>query len=390
LELKVISETNYKESMELSSYAFQYSISDSDIQTVKERLRNHHVVGMWDHEQLAAKLHIIPLSVVINKEQWKMGGIAGVATFPEYRRMGLVKQLIAYSLQAMRRNDQIVSLLHPFDIFFYRKYGWEVFTDFKKVKLEKHHLKIIQPIKGKVIRMSSENHQFDVETVYHSYCQGFNGMLFRDQNVWKSKVKNDNQVAIYYGDQGDPLGYILYKVRDRLMEVQEFVCLLHEARTQLWNFICQHDSMVDSVNMLMSTHENFPYFLNEPNLKIEISPYFMARIVDAEKCLEKFKFNYNEGSVFIHLDDNYASWNNVTFMIGPTGVKVYKAKDGSFCQHNPKRGLSMNINTLSAILFGYKRPLELYEMDYIVGKKEEVLLLENKIPNTKGFFYDFF
>lgn len=42
------------------------------------------------------------------------------------------------------------------------------------------------------------------------------------------------------------------------------------------------------------------------------------------------------------------------------------------------------------MLFGYKRPLELYEMDHILGSEEEVKTLEQLIPLHRPFIYDFF
>lgn len=390
MKFRELTEEDYKESMGLSSYAFQYTISDEDIPKVKERIQDHHLVGFWDEERLAAKLHIIPLSVMINQEPWKMGGIAGVATYPEYRRMGLVKQLIAYSLKRMKDEDQIVSLLHPFNIAFYRKYGWEIFTDNKKIEIENSQLKMIQPIKGHIKRFTKDTHHPDITTVYQMYSHRFNGLLVRDEKWWRNNVYSNNQIAVYYDEQLQAKGYLLFNVKERVMDIQEIVCLNQEARVQLWNFICQHDSMVDKVKLLLSVHENFPYFLNEPKLKIEISPYFMARVVDAEKCLEKYTFNQTNESVFIHLEDEYGDWNNGTYQIMQKGIKLFKAKEGSHCQHPPKRGLSMDINTLTAILFGYKRPIELFDMDYIKGNIEEVQELDNKIPRVNGYFYDFF
>ena len=70
-------------------------------------------------------------------QEWKMGGIAGVATYPEYRRNGYVKKLLIQALEKMRNDQQIVSLLHPFDIGFYRKFGWEVFTENKKMLIDR-------------------------------------------------------------------------------------------------------------------------------------------------------------------------------------------------------------------------------------------------------------
>ncbi len=52
-----------------------------------------------------------------------MGGVAGVATYPEYRRSGYVKELLQHSLQTMKKDGYTVSMLHPFAVSFYRKYG---------------------------------------------------------------------------------------------------------------------------------------------------------------------------------------------------------------------------------------------------------------------------
>jgi predicted acetyltransferase len=116
----------------------------------------------------------------------------------------------------------------------------------------------------------------------------------------------------------------------------------------------------------------------------------MARIVDAEECLKRYVFHQGAESVFIHLEDDIAPWNNGSYLIGGTEVKVFKEKPGSTCTHHPKKGISLNINTLTAILFGYKRPNELFELGYIQGNSSEVDKLEHIIPYMKPFFYDFF
>ncbi|MFL6558327.1 MAG: sterol carrier protein domain-containing protein, partial [Bacillus sp. (in: firmicutes)] len=71
-------------------------------------------------------------------------------------------------------------------------------------------------------------------------------------------------------------------------------------------------------------------------------------------------------------------------------IKVFKEKNGGQCVHPPKKGIRLNINSLSAILFGYKRPMELYEIGYLKGSKPEIELLEKTIPPMKSSFFDFF
>ena len=69
---------------------------------------------------------------------------------------------------------------------------------------------------------------------------------------------------------------------------------------------------------------------------------------------------------------------------------MFKEKTGGQCVHPPKKGIRLNINSLSAILFGYKRPMELFEMGYLKGSKPEIELFEKKVPALKSSFIDFF
>jgi predicted acetyltransferase len=391
LLIREVTENDYQDAIKLSEYAFQYQVPEDSLPTRKERLKKHKILGIWDENTLAAKLHIIPLSIYMKGDEWKMGGVAGVATFPEYRRNGYVKSLMVESLKRMRDEDQIVSMLGPFDIGFYRKFGWETLTDKKKVTIEKSHLKFLRAQQGVIKRYTIDTHHEDIERLYEQYCTQHTGMLKRDAAWWKDHVyEDDSHIAVYYQAENKALGYMLYSVKDKKMEVQELVALEQEARLGLWNFICQHDSMVNTVTIELSDHDPFLYFLPQPDVKQEVSPYFMARVVDAEECFKKFPFLQGEESLFLHLEDEHAPWNNGSYLIKDGVVKAFKEKEGSHCVHPPKKGIQLNINSLSAILFGYKRPMELFELGYLKGSKSEIELFEKKMPLSKSAIFDFF
>lgn len=340
--VREVTEDDYIDSMKLSMYAFQYKISETDVPARIEGLKNHKILGIWDEDILAAKLHIIPLTIFMKDVEWKMGGIAGVATYPEYRRNGYVKSLMIDSLKHMRNNDQIVSLLHPFDISFYRKYGWEILSEMKKITIEKMDLKFREPQQCLIRRFTKETHNEDIEKIYQQFCTQYTGMLKRETNWWKQHVYDkDSQVSVYYHTDKEAMGYMLYHVKERKMEVQELVALDHEARIGLWNFICQHDSMVETVTIHLSSQDPFPYFLPQPNVKIELHPYFMARVVDVEECLRRFPFLHENESLFLHLEDSHAPWNNGSYLLGKGEIKVFKEKNGGQCVHPPKKGIRL-------------------------------------------------
>jgi predicted acetyltransferase len=392
LDIKVLQEEHYLESMNLSMYAFQYQVPASDIPKRLETLKKHRLLGIFEGEELASKLHILSLKVKLGEHEWKMGGIAGVATYPEHRRKGHVNALMRRALEEMNQEGNIVSFLHPFQIDFYRRFGWEIISDNRKVTVEKIDLKPVGSQPGKVKRHTEKGHTIDIERVYEQYAAMHSAMLARDSEWWRTSIYGAQTAAVYYDSKNEATGYLLYEIKDNVMKVEEYVSLSHEARKGLWNFICQHDSMVDRVEVLLSVHDPFPYFLKEPKLKTEIYPYFMGRIVNAEKALSSYPFNTSTGAknVFLHLDDAAAPWNTGTYIIGQEGIVFHPVKEGSTCVTAPKRGLHLNINSLTAILFGYKRPLELFELELLKGDIEEVKELEQAIPAFKPFFYDFF
>ncbi|PLR87315.1 GNAT family N-acetyltransferase [Bacillus sp. V33-4] len=390
MEIRKMTEQDLTYSLKLSMYAFQYELPDSDIPARIDKIKHHDVFGIWDGTQLTAKLNIIPFKVIIQNKEWSMGGIAGVATYPEYRRRGYVKALIVHALQQMREQNQIISFLHPFDIAFYRKFGWEILTERKKVMIEKKDLHMAGAISGSIMRFKKDTHHKDIENVYAEYAKQYSGMLSRTKEWWLDNVYRDSSAAVFYDNEHVPKGYILYSVKNNILNVQEMAALDYEARVNLWNFICQHDSMVDSVNIVLPVNDPFPYYLKQPNVKTEVFPYFMARVVDAEKCLESFAFLQTSENVFLHVSDEYADWNNGSYLISEAGVTAYKEKQGSHCAHPPKRGITMNINALSAILTGFQRPKELFQLGHLTGSEKEIDDLEKKIPVQTTFIYDFF
>ncbi|RVU64622.1 GNAT family N-acetyltransferase [Bacillus thuringiensis] len=380
-----LKEDKFKEALRLSEYAFQYKVDEDRLQQQITKMKeSHEVYGIMEGENLAAKLHLIPFHIYIGKEKFKMGGVAGVATYPEYRRSGYVKELLQHSLQTMKKDGYTVSMLHPFAVSFYRKYGWELCANLLVCHMTKSDLVMKKQVNGTVKRFNKENHQEEVEKLYETFAERFSGMLVRNEKWWLQAVYDDLTLAIYYDENQTAAGYMLYKIENYKMTVEEFVPLHNEARNGLWNFICQHDSMIKDLEMTVSENEPLLYTLQEPRVKTEIKPYFMGRIVDVEQFLKQYELNWNnvQQEVILHITDSFAQWNNITVRIANHEITII--------EEPIDKGIKLDINALSTILFGYKRPLELNELELISGSEEEIRAFENVVPVRKPFIYDFF
>ncbi|WP_144513163.1 GNAT family N-acetyltransferase [Bacillus mycoides] len=381
-----LKEDKFREALRLSEYAFQYKANEEWIEQKIARMKeSHQIYGIMEGEELAAKLHLIPFHIYIGKEKFKMGGVAGVATYPEHRRSGYVKELLQHSLQTMKRDGYSVSMLHPFAVSFYRKYGWELCANRIVCQMTKSDLIIKKQVNGTVKRFSKDNHPEEVENLYETFAERFSGMLVRGRKWWLQAVYHDLTLAVYYDENKTVAGYILYKIENSKMKVEEFVPLHNEARIGLWNFICQHDSMIKDLEMILSEKEPLLYTLQEPRVKAELKPYFMGRIVDVEQFLNQYEFNWNSAQqeVILQITDSFAPWNNVTVKLANHEVTIIN-------EETLHKGIRLDITALSTIMFGYKRPLELKELELISGSEEEIRVFENLVPVREAFIYDFF
>ncbi|MDT8859551.1 GNAT family N-acetyltransferase [Alkalihalobacillus sp. MEB130] len=383
-----IGEEKYEEAVRLSEYAFQYTVAEEQVQErIEQMKKHHHLIGIVEEDQLIAKLHFLPLEIFLNGKKIKMGGIAGVATYPEYRRNGYVKGMLTHILKSMREDGYTISMLHPFSVAFYRKFGWELFTDQLTVTMKNTDLKFQQEASEKVQRYSNSVAVSELKAIYEQYGKKFNGMLVRSDDWWKKIVK-DKHVAIYTNQAKQLNGYFTYVVKDKKMKVEEFVALNGEARRGLWNYICQHDSMIDELEMILEEREPLLFSLDEPRVKRELTPYFMTRIVDVEAFLHQYRFNWQDDEeTVLQITDAYAPWNNQTFLLKDGEITVMNKS-----QREEKRAstLCLSINALAAILFGYKRPENLMEIGEVSGDDAAIDAFEKLVPHESPFFYDFF
>jgi predicted acetyltransferase len=384
------------ESIKLSSFAFQFSLTPELLERRRKSLKPENVWGCFIDGKLAAKVGVHPMQIWLNGRLAPMGGIAGVASWPEYRRQGLIRQLLLRALRAMREEGFAISFLHPFSIPFYRKFGWEVVSN--AVLLE------LPPAKcggfatrGNMRRIERPLEELDLlNRLRRSYASRFNGMNERDGSWWEERVLTDERYCfVYESATGEPQGYIVFTLRDRLMNVAEWVYLSREAREGMLNFIANHDSMADKVQIKVSAGDRLPFLLGDPRFAQTRMPHVMGRIVDVRLLAGEFAFRPAGGPTRLKLRifDESAPWNEGEFLLeidadGRGRMEPISEADGAGAADVPF--LECHIRALSAALLGDVRPVQLYEDGLFAGDASAAEALEARIPAMPVNLIDFF
>lgn len=398
-QMRQLKEGDLEQFNALLRYAFQVTTDElvksgweeNEIKYAKTPiLSGAYVLGWFHNERLASQIVIYPMEVNIHDCIYKMGGITGVTTYPEYSGRGLVHSLMLKGLEYMREQKQSISYLYPYSIPFYRKKGWEIVSDRLTFTIKDTQLPKYCKVPGMVERLDLDHEDF--RNVYEYFAIQRHGALIRDELAWDEYFRWDNDdmiAAVYYNEDHKPIGYVVYSIENEIFNIKEMIYLNQEANHGLWNYISAHFSMINEVRGANYTGEPLAFLLDDSEITETIEPYIMARIVDVEEFISQYPFQETPENLRIHFEiqDGEAPWNNGTFALYWENEKT--------CCERVEEGLMVNrvkldIQTLTTMLMGYKRPSYLYQNERLDMEYYMVQVLEMLIPVDKPYFSDYF
>ena len=382
---------------QLLRYVFQ--VTDKDLQDIgweeKEMIRaksptleQADVKGWFDGDKLISQVAVYPMKVRIFNKTYDMGGLTGVGTYPEYANQGLMHKLLYQSLKNMREKKQSISYLYTYSIPYYRRKGWEIVSDKITYEIKDYQLPKNKQVSGEVERVDVESDE--VKKAYERFAYQTHGALVRDDLAWNEYWlwdSDDLMGAIYYNDKNEPDGYVLYWIKDEVFHIKDMIFINEEARTGLWNFISAHFSMINKVVGDTYTDEPLAFLFEDADIKESISPYFMARIVDLEEFIEQYPFKPDtvDREWIFKMDDPILSWNQGYFKL-----IIDKSGKGKISRTSEKTEDKIDIQTMTTMLLGYKRPDYLYKIGRISCSSETVDMLEDAIEQQTPYFSDYF
>lgn len=397
LKMKDVGLEHLEQYNQLLRYVFQ--VTDKELQEIgweeKEIIRaksptleQADVKGWFDGDKLISQVAVYPMKVRIFNKTYNMGGLTGVGTYPEYANQGLMHKLLYQSLKNMKEKKQSISFLYPYSIPYYRRKGWEIVSDKITYEIKDYQLPKNKQVSGEVERVDVESEE--VKKAYNRFAYQTHGALIRDDLAWNEYWlwdSDDLMAAIYYNDKNEPDGYVLYWIKDEVFHIKDMIFINEEARTGLWNFISAHFSMINKVIGDTYTDEPLAFLFEDADIKESISPYFMARIVDLEEFIKQYHFKADtiRREWIFKMDDPILSWNQGNFKL-----VIDKNGKGQITRTSQKTEDKIDIQTMTTMLLGYKRPDYLYKIGRISCSNDTVDMLEDAIEQQAPYFSDYF
>lgn len=395
-EYKTMPLDQYKEMLDLASYAFNIEKTEKREKEFKELCSVSVCYGAFQDETLMSQLIVRPMEVYLHGKTFPMGGIGYVSSYPENRGGGDIAQLMKLSLEKMNEQGQLLSYLSPFSYPFYRKYGYEQSFDDIQYTIDVSELPKTQKTPGTIRRVQWEDTKATIKSLYKNRYQTSIGPLKRSEWDWEFLMtsREESNIALYLDEKGEAQGYLIYSFKGqdaRTFVLQEMVYLSHSAFSGLWNFVASHKATFYTYLYKTGESEKIAYLLENPRIKQELVPSMMTRIVNMEQFLLAYPFKERAPqTVYLKVEDLAAPWNTGVWKLELylTDRKVSRVTDAQ--ELSQVSLLSGSIQAWTQVFMNYRTIEELHFFERIQGDEQTLADFAKRIPEGTPVLYDYF
>ncbi|MGL5684493.1 MAG: GNAT family N-acetyltransferase [Vagococcus fluvialis] len=390
---KVTDKKDIEKVHELGSYAFNMDHTEEQKQAyIEKNTFIDNYVDEVDGEVLS-QIVSYPFEVTIKGQVMKMSGIGDVASYPETRGSGGIRNIFSAIFNDLHENGTELSYLAPFSQPFYRKFGYETVFDSEEIRIPKAVITQIKPEKkGKVkrVKWEDEDTKAILKEIYRDTLEKVHGSVIREDYWWHyTMIKKQKRVAICYDDNNMPQGYLIYGlVGASEFQIFEMAYCNSFALRKLMSFVSSHSG---SFNEFVST--NLPdkavleLFTEISGITRKTYSYMMVKIVNFKQFIEKYPFKKveKEADFYVEIQDNSCEWNNEIFHLvikngKATCEKVTEAK---------KIDYSGSIQHFTQVFMG-RLTLEKAVWLELIDEKTEGNNLSELIDSVTPRMYDYF
>jgi predicted acetyltransferase len=380
------------------------------------------MLGIFTEDKLAAALMEFPFDVWLLGRAVKAVGVATIASAPETRRTGRVRDLLAGHLGRLRDEGVALSLLYPFSFGFYERLGWSLAAQRVEIRVPPAEFaaygrragrlrQILYAEKGSLQPADGETLGSVVailNRVYEPEAIRFNLTALRTEEHWRDRVLSVDEgrrfVFIWEDDAGQPQGHVITRVAEEVdmapLIIRELVAATPSGWRGLFFFLGCHQSQHKYVRFVLPAGSPLLDLFGNPRLEeSSVSPGVMARIVDVKNLLETRGVPDAEtpdgggpngeapdreapdgggsgrGSCVIRVVDTLAPWNDGVFAVTAKAgkVTVRKAPGTSFAAGSCDAtawtpDLEIDIGILSRVAVGTRSLREVLRFGLATGR----------------------
>lgn len=382
---KLTKEKDFEQFAEVSASSFIHNIEETEFE------EDFDIFGAFinDGKTLISQMECSFRESIYCKTPLICVGVGGVASKPEYRRLGGVREIFNKVFTYAREKGAHVSILFPFSIGYYRKFGYE--TIFRYINAECSFKTFEKIERFSQLTLATKEHEDVISDIYNAVALKNNMMFTRkDNSSFCFEPYKESKFTYFYSD-GDSKGYVTFIPHraSKTINVEELLFTDKSTLIKLLGFLRMYDGNYDFVcfNKLPVSTPVFSVIGDENNLVKRTLHYGGAgRILDVEAVLKANKYPSCKGRFSLKITDEQIPENNGIYTVEyENGVGTVKKN------YDENYDLALDAPAAARILLGGEG-LNAEQISYIPNThvKNDCIDFVNAFPARTTLFYENF
>lgn len=326
-------------------------------------------ISVWDGDQVVGTAGTWTFEVTTPGGFVPCGGLTWVGVLPSHRRRGVLTSMMRYQLDQVRDRGEAIAALWASEAIIYQRFGYGMAAEGVEMTIDhtRTALRTAPPFSGRTRYIERDEALARFPAIWDEARRVYPGMHNRTPGWWEHRVLRvppwpsppgySSLFTVVYEEEGKPLGYTRYRVKEEwpqgvpasTLDVQALVANTDAAYSALW----QHIFGVDLIEKIHAdwrpVDEPLYAMLADPRrLLRRPSDSLWVRIVDTPRALAARKYA-TSGELVIELRDEFCPWNAGRYALqgGPAGAQCF--------QTTKEPDLTMTVNELGALYLGGMR-----------------------------------
>ncbi len=321
----------------------------------------------------------IPFTVRLNGQAAKLGGVSGIGTLPEYRRQGLMRQIMCQAMADMRDRGQFIAALWASQAAIYQRFGFALCTHMLHYTIDPRDIRFTGQSQASG---TCQRHHVDqgfamIRQLYIDFISSRTGYLHRARPLWANNALADRaedgpvHIAVASDVEQRPQGYMVYTTqfgrvddtaRPHEMVIRDLVWLTPDAYVCLWDFVTKHDLVGRVRYDTAPLDDPAPELFDEPRLlHPRITEGIWMRLVDVVEALQGRGYTTAGRLVLEIVGDSIADWNNGVFSLETDG------QSGHVTRTTDAPEIRLSIKALASLFSGFRTAQALANWGLLAG-----------------------
>lgn len=345
----------------------------------------NNTIIIEENDEVLSALQLNKYTIDLRDNKYDVSYVVGVLSKPEVRGLGYMKHLMAYTLEELYKNGEIVSLLMAIDYRLYKRYGFDHCYDQIQYNLRTDELLGFR-LSSKLRKATFE----DAETlsrIYTKAMESLNGYAVRDEAYFNRFIKEVSSESGYIYIDEENNSYIAYYIQGDTFFVRELIYNNISSLKSMLAYIYNHNTQCKKTVINAPVDDKIKLIIaNLKTCEIKLIPFMAGRVINFEKYIESLNScnidtqKINNKYIKIKVIDKYIKQNNSVFKISvcDNKIKIQRVEEDY--------DIELDINSITQLAFSYLNTDEIFMLNEIdesslINTQKELLnaLFEKRI-----------